>query len=120
MQHFVEKEGWHVLREILDDMANGVDAPHEDVYDTRFERIVFKHTGLSVDDWHDSWKRSLSDRPSPWYHLVFKDVSWFLLMCVSLLGVFAFLFVRRRRKRQIDALPDGPMPPGSVPPPGGP
>src|SRR5687768_15549446 len=88
-------------------LSEGSNAP------SPFSRAVLDVTGHPLSDWHADWRRSLSEGKPPWWLWLVQDVGavvWFLLAVVC--GV-AFFGLRRRRRRQIAALPDDPLPPGA-------
>ena len=48
----------------------------------------------------------------PWFHLLLRDFQGTILAGLAVIGGVAFLVIRRRRRRQIARLPDGPEFPG--------
>ncbi len=107
VRYLVQKRGWRVVREILHDLATGV-AESERLGRDPFAETVRRRTGLSLGEWHAAWRLDLEEDARPWFHLLFRDISWLLLMAVSLVAFLAFFFIARRRRRQIQRLPDEP------------
>jgi hypothetical protein len=101
--HFVERQGWPVLAAVLDDLATGAERGAD-----ALDRSLRRRTGSGLGEWHASWQQAAEATASPWYAVILQDVSWALLIAVALVGVFAFLGVRRRRRRQIEGLADEP------------
>ena len=79
---------------------------------TPFEELVYEHTDVTLSHWHATWQVHVKETAAPWFHLLLRDLTGTLLFLASLIGLIAYFFLRRRRKRQIAALPDHPPLPG--------
>jgi len=105
IHHFVTHAGWPVFREILGDVATGVGGNRSGPRSV-FAEAVRRRTGLSLGEWHAQWQQALEDKASPWFHLLLRDFSGLLFALVAVVGAGAFFFLWRRRRREIEALPD--------------
>lgn len=111
----VRHAGWERVRQVLEDLVTGegdrLRLPGEEA----FAASLRHRTGLSLGEWNALWHRSLVVDARPWFHLVLRDLPWLLLVGVALAGLLAYGALRRRRRREIDRLPDGP-PDEALPP----
>ena len=105
VQHVAREKGWEALRAILADIASGRAERGRRGRDA-FSESVRLQTGLTLGEWHAGWRQALEEEARPWFHLLYRDFSWLLLMGLAVVGAGAFFFLIRRRRRQIDRLPD--------------
>ena len=105
VRHVTHEKGWAVWREVLGDIASGV-AERERRGRDPFSETVRRRTGLTLGEWHAGWRQALEQEARPWFHLLYRDLSWLLLMALAVVAAAAFYFVLRRRRRQIERLPD--------------
>jgi hypothetical protein len=114
VRYFRDRSGWDRLQFILRDLAAGKGESDSLAAGTPFQELVLEHSGSTLSHWNVTWKRHLRETSDPWFHLLWRDLTGTLLFLVSLIAAVAFFVIRRRRKRQIAALPDHPMPPGQT------
>jgi len=112
VQFFRDRSGWDRLQHILRDLADGKGESDSLAAGTPFEELVLEHSDATLSHWNVTWKRHLEETADPWFHLLWRDLMGTILFVVSLVALVAFFILRGRRKRQIAALPDHPMPPG--------
>ncbi|MGE0192374.1 MAG: hypothetical protein AB7T63_10075 [Planctomycetota bacterium] len=98
--------GWPLLRELLGHLAEG--RVPEGAFETEppFDAWVEKLTGRKLAYWIVPWHEHVVESSRPWYHLFLRDLWGTLWMALAVVAAIAFWFVRRSRRRQIDALPD--------------
>jgi hypothetical protein len=105
--------GSRALRDVVASLLSPEAPPADET--SALDRALRDATDDSLDRWVAFWRADLEERAAPWFHLVLKDLGWSLIVLVSFLSLGAFFWVRRRRARQIAALPDEPWPPGQGP-----
>ena len=106
IQYVIRAAGWPSLRDVLGDLAAWPpDSPTPP--EGRFNASLRARTGLSVGEWASAWRQSLAQDARPWFHLLLHDFSGLLLMVLAGIGAGAFVVLARRRRREIDRLPDG-------------
>ena len=105
IQYVTRATGWQPIREILDDLASwSEDTPA--AREGAFNQRVRARTGLSVGEWASAWRQSVAEEARPWFHLIWRDVTGLILMVLAGIGAGAFVLLARRRRREIDRLPD--------------
>lgn len=106
MGNLIRERGWAPIRQVLDDIVTG-EAERERRGRDPFSESIRRRSGMTLGEWHAAWRLGLEEDARPWFHLLYRDFSWLLLMGLALVGAGAFFFVARRRRRQIARLPDG-------------
>lgn len=110
---FRDKSGWDHLQRILGDLADGKGVHDSLAAGTPFQELVFEHSGSTLSHWEAAWRQHVKEEADPWFHLLWRDLTGTLLLLLAVISAVAFFFIRRSRRRQIQALPDHPMPPGA-------
>lgn len=110
IQYFVRKRGWDDLRAILSDLADGKGASVSPAAGPHFDELVYRQTGTSLSKWQAEWTIHLEETADPLFYLLLRDLTGTIFFVIALTGLVAFWFLRRRRRRQIAALPDDPDP----------
>ncbi len=113
VRYFRRTHGADVFQRILKDLADGRGAEGGTAGGTPFEKVVFAHTGSTLSHWLAAWQVDVKERADPWFHLIWRDFQGTLLFVAALFSFFAFFVFRRRRSRQIEELPDDPLPHGA-------
>jgi hypothetical protein len=110
-QYFAQRQGWGDVRAVLAALADGP-VPSADglAPETPFEAVVRERTGHTVGEWHADWRHYVEEAADPWYRFLLRDLWTTLIAAVAVIGGVAYLFLRRRRRRQIQALPEYPGP----------
>ncbi|MDA1194130.1 MAG: hypothetical protein O2894_03015 [Planctomycetota bacterium] len=78
---------------------------------TPFDDLVYAETGSSLGYWIAVWNTRVEEQADPWFHLLWRDFQWTILIALAIVSMVFFVFFQRRRMRQIAALPDHPLPP---------
>jgi hypothetical protein len=108
VKYFVTMEGWDALQDVLIALVEGADAGQADASHDPFGDAVRARTGVTLGEWHASWKQAVEKKAVPWYRLLLRDLPGVLLMLLSIVAAAAFFFLLRRRRRQLATLPDAP------------
>jgi hypothetical protein len=103
VQHFVRENGWKSLHGVLADVADGSTGAPEGG-ETAFAAAIRARTGRGLGEWHAAWKANVVEDARPWFHLLFADIGWSMLMLLAAISVGFFFVQARRRRRQIEAL----------------
>ncbi|MDF1701486.1 MAG: hypothetical protein P1V36_10055 [Planctomycetota bacterium] len=109
VRFFRQDRGPAVFRELLADLADGKGIDPNRKPDTQFDQVVFARTGSPLNYWTAVWKTDVEEKADPWFHLLWRDFTGTIFIAISLVGLFAFYFMHRRRQRQIAELPDHPL-----------
>lgn len=94
------------MREVLGDLV-AWPAESSIPREAAFNERIRARTGLSVGEWAAAWRQSVAQDARPWFHLLFRDITGLILMVLAAIGAGAFVLLARRRRREIDRLPDG-------------
>jgi hypothetical protein len=108
VRFFRDRSGWDRIQRVLADLADGRGESDSLAAGTPFDELVLQHSGSTISHWHALWGVYVEETAAPWFHLLFRDLTGTLFFVVSLIGLVAYFFIRRSRKRQIEALPDHP------------
>ena len=98
--------GWPVMRELLEHVADGQIPEGAFENEPPFDAWVEKLTGRKLAFWIPPWRDHVVESSRPWYHLFLRDLWGTLWMALALVAAIAYWFIRRRRRKQIEALPD--------------
>jgi len=101
---FLDQWGWERLQRLI---ATLRDDPR-DLGSLRFHRLFHEVTGESTSQFEARWKVSLKEKATPWFHLFGRDLGTTIMLALAVLSILIFGFVRARRRRAIEALPDEP------------
>jgi hypothetical protein len=114
VQYLVIEAGWPALQAVLEDIRKTqVDAELDPGQATPFEDALRAHTNKPLGEWHAAWRTQLEEEAVPWpLHLLIQNFQGLLIAALALIGLGTFGFLIRRRRRQIDRLPDAPLPLG--------
>ena len=112
VRYLRDRSGWDRIQRILADLAEGKGESDSPAAGTPFQELVFEHTGSTLSHWLADWQIRVKETAAPWFNLLFRDLTGTLLFVAGLIGLVAYFFLRRSRKRQIAALPDHPPLPG--------
>ena len=104
IRHVTSRVGWKPLQDVLHGL---VGEPAEGRRgESPFETQIRLHTDRSVGSWHATWVAQLEEEAAPWYHLLLRDFQGLILAGLAVLGIVTGVLLIRRRRRQIEALPD--------------
>lgn len=98
--------GWPVMRQLLEHVADGQTPEGAFESEPPFDAWVEKLTGRKLAFWIPPWRDHVVESSRPWYHLFLRDLWGTLWMALALVAAIAYWFIRRRRRKQIEALPD--------------
>jgi hypothetical protein len=73
-----------------------------------FDKALLDVTLHPVSDWHADWRTSLVSTSGDWWLWFFTDLGGALLAALAVVCGATFWALKRRRRRQIEALPDDP------------
>ena len=108
VEYFTRHAGNETFRTILHELAGKRPIPEGSVSDgSPFEAAVWRHTKRPLSLWIEDWRVALKESASPWYVHLFKDLWTGIFLVVGIVGGISYFFIRRRRKQQIDQMPDG-------------
>lgn len=102
----VDRVGWAPLLEVLAHIAEGRAPPDMHPEEPLFEAWIAEVSKRRLSLWIPEWRDELVDMSRPWYHLFLRDLWGTLWLVMALVALLSFGFMRRRRRREIDALPD--------------
>jgi len=112
----IARQGWSVVPALLARVREEAEASTPTQALDRALRLV---TGHPLSDWHADWRIALEERRDRWWLWFFVDLDGLVWTFIALVCAGSFFVLRRRRRRAIDALPDGPLPEeGELPPQG--
>lgn len=104
----VARAGWPALARVFE---RALDTPPEgEPAGGAFDRALREATEHPRSDWDAEWRQALEERSGKWWLWFFGDLDGVLWALAALVSVGAFFVVRRRRRRQIESLPDDPVP----------
>lgn len=108
----VQEAGWPAVRATLAALLrqDGPASQPGDPPDRALDLALREATGRDLGAWTAAWRHSLLERRSRWWLWLVSDVGGVVMLGMALLGLALFTRVRRRRRRQIEALPDEPEP----------
>ena len=101
---YVEQFGWERLQGLIAALR---DDPR-DLGEFRFDQLFLEITGENTSQFEGRWKVSLKEKATPWFHLFGRDLGTTIMLALAVLSILVFAYVRRRRRRAIEALPDEP------------
>lgn len=106
VDYVLHEEGWPALRGVLTRL--GVEDPSLSCVSPTdcLDRALAQETGTRLGPWEAYWKDQLVEQARPWFHLVLKDLGWTLMILAALIAFGSFFVVRKRRRAQIEALPE--------------
>jgi hypothetical protein len=104
----VARAGWPALARVF---ARALATPPEgESPAAAFDRALREATDHPRSDWDAEWRAALEEKTGKWWLWFFGDLDGLLWAVVALVSAGLFFVVRRRRRRQIDSLPDDPVP----------
>jgi hypothetical protein len=74
-----------------------------------FDKALLEVTLHPVSDWHADWRTSLVSASGDWWLWFFTDLGGALLAALAVVCGATYWALKRRRRRQIEALPDDPL-----------
>ncbi len=110
VQFFRDRSGWDHLQRILASLADGGGVSDSLAAGTPFEEVVQEVSGLPLSHWTGLWRVRTEEEADPWFKLLLRDFMGAVFFAIALIALVAFFFIRRKRKREIAALPDHPLP----------
>lgn len=113
IRFFLRERGWDPLQRILGDLADGKGTSESLAAGPPFDELVYEHTGATLSDWNVRWETWLKETADPLFFLLLRDFTGTIFFLIAVIALVAFVFLRRRRKRQIAELPDDPYPEGA-------
>lgn len=110
----IDRQGWTVVPALLARVRADAEAGTPTQVLDRALRTV---TGHPLSDWHADWRLALEERRDRWWLWFFVDLDGLVWTFIALVCAGSFFVLRRRRRRAIEALPDGALPEeGDLPP----
>jgi len=110
IRYFRDESGWDHLQRILAALADGAGRSDSPAAGTPFEELVLQYSGLPLSHWTAIWRSQIEKDAEPWFKLIARDFMGTIFFALAVIALIAFGFMRRRRKREIAALPDHPEP----------
>lgn len=107
IRYFIKQRGWEELQAVLADVAEGKGAEAGAAGRGPLDQVLLSRTQRGLDLWTAEWRVSLEEEARPWFHLLGHDIGWTLIILFSFISVGLYFTVRRKRRRAIEALPDG-------------
>ncbi len=114
VRFFRDKSGWDHIQRILAALADGGGVSESPAAGEPFDELVLQYSGSSLSHWTSIWSTQIEEEAEPWFKLIARDFMGTIFFLVGLMALVAYWFMRSKRKRQIEALPDHPMPDGSL------
>lgn len=109
VQHLLARVGWERVRSVLARLVADA-AADADLGLNAFDRALLQATDHAASDWHADWRTALQQRSSDWWLWFLEDLDGALWALVALVCGLTYFALRRRRRREIEALPDEPGP----------
>ncbi len=110
VRFFRDESGWDHVQKILASLADGGGVREGPAAGTPFQELVQQYSGLPLSHWTALWRVQTEEEADPWVQLLLRDFMGTVFFLIAFMALLAFWFMRRRRKRQIAALPDYPLP----------
>jgi hypothetical protein len=107
----VGRAGWPALAQVFERALES--PPQGEPLDEAFDRALREATGHPRSDWDAEWRAALEERRSKWWLWLIEDFDGVLWALAALVSGGAYFVLRRRRRRQIESLPDEPAPGGT-------
>ena len=108
IQYFRRRAGEDALRAVLSDVARGKGSA-----DAAFDEAVWTHTKRPVSLWVEDWRMDLEATAKPWYAHAFNDLWTAIFLVIGIVGGISYFFIRARRRRERERMPDHDFPPGA-------
>ncbi len=108
--HLASRCGWSVWPEILSDLVSG----RADAWargGSPFAAAVRRRSGLSLGECDSLWRQAIEAEARPWFHIFLRDLPGLLFSLIGVAAIVGSVAFFRRRRREIERLPDDAVPP---------